>query len=168
MEGVAGLVQDLPEGVGGYRRQAVGGGPQRLFQGRKRPGGRAVGLRGGLALGLAQDALAGLLIVLDRLAAAMPRPDGVEALGVEARDQAGDRIARTPADRTGGGLIVGPASDGEEEGGTGDFGDRGRLGAAEALQNTLFVIGQRTQGIFFPAGHAASCKLPQSGSQVKG
>ena len=80
----------------------------------------------------------------------------------------GDRIAGAPAYRTGGGLIVGPAGHGEQEGGTGDLGGWGSLGAAETLQNALFVIRQWTQGIFFTAGHVASCRLPSARVQAKG
>src|SRR5947209_7312567 len=98
----------------------------------------------------------------------MSRAEGVKALRVEARDQTGDRIPRPPADRLSGVLIVGPASDGEQEGGADNFGGRGRLGAAKALQGTLFVVGQGTQGFFFPAAHVASCKLIGIGNQVKG
>jgi hypothetical protein len=119
-------------------------------------------------LSLAQSALAGLLVVLDRLTAAMSRADGIEALGVESCDEARDRVSGAPADRVGGGLRVGSVGHSEKEGGPRDFGSRSGLGAAETFQNALFVAGQRKQGIFFPAGHVASCRLPGERSQPKG
>jgi hypothetical protein len=58
-----------------------------------------------------------LLVVPHWLAAGVPWPDGVEALRVEACDQAGDRISRAPAYSMGGRLVVGPVGQSKGEGG---------------------------------------------------
>ena len=69
--GVAGLVEDLPDRRGRDLGQAVGGRPERLAKGRERPCRRAIGLRGGVTPGLAEDSLACPMIIESWLPAAM-------------------------------------------------------------------------------------------------
>src|SRR4051794_25697303 len=150
---VPGLVEDSPEGVGRDGGQAIGARTQGVSQGAQRPGGCPVGLGGRGPLDLIEDPSHVRLIIDGRPAAAMPRRQCGEALGVEASDEVRDGVAGTTADGMGRGLVVVAASDGQKEFRAGDLDGRSHLGAAELAEGLLLVRGQLTERVDLATGH---------------
>ena len=150
---VAGLVEHPPEGVGRDGGQAIGGRTQRLSQGEQRPGGRAVGFGGRGPLDLAEDPSCGRLIIEGRSATSMPGRQGGQALGVEAGDEVGDRVAGATAHGVGRVLIVVAACDGQEELGSGDLDGRSHLRPAQLDQGLVLLGRDLAERVVLAARH---------------
>jgi hypothetical protein len=150
---VAGPVEERPESVGRYGRQAVGSGPQRLAQGREGPGRRPVGFRGRRTLDLGQDPFPRRRAIDGQTPAAVAGRGGRQALGVEAGDEVRDGVAGASAGGAGGLLKVVAAGDGQEHDGPRDLGGGYGLGPAELGQGRDLVVGEGPEGILLASGH---------------
>ena len=150
-------MEDLPEGVGRDRGQAVWGGPQGLLEQRQRPGGGAVALRGRDPGGFGEDAVPLPLAVSAPPSTGVSRPQRGQAFAVEAADQVADRVAAAPAGGAGGLLVGGAVSDCQEQGGAGHFRGGGGLRSGQLHEGVLLGAGQGPERVFLTARHEASC-----------
>ncbi len=146
-------MQHLPDGERGHRGQAVGRGAQGFFQEVEGPGGGAIVLGGGLTLYLAEDAGAGVGGVGGLAPAAVTQGQSPQAEVVETRHQGGDGVATLASQRACRLLVIGAASNGQEETSAGDLEGRGGGSATEAREGVALLGGQRAQRILLAAGH---------------
>jgi hypothetical protein len=146
-------VEDLPDRRVGDFGEAIGRRSERLSQRRERPGRRAVGLGCRLSPDLAEDPLAGRLVIDSRLPAALAGRCGGQAVPVKAGDQVGDGIDGTSADGTGGLLRVIAAGDGQEDLGPDDLGSGLGLRSTELGQGLAFGVGEQPKGVLLATRH---------------
>jgi hypothetical protein len=93
------------------------------------------------------------VIIDSRLAAAMARREGRQALGVEAGDQVRDGVAGATTRGASGQLIIAAARNGQEHGGPSDLHGGCGVGPAELGQGLTLGVAERPERILLAARH---------------